>query len=134
MFKERYGGSGLPVTTSIRSYWKPGLGRRTIRKTPAHTHKTMADNDLQEQLEKKVRAAELVDIPVAEEQQEDFGEIAEMVARGDASLNEVEDKVVEWVNERVDIPFVPEFMEDKIFSLVSSLLRKAALEAAKSMV
>lgn len=116
---------------STKLYWRPGLDLRTTRKTHEHIPKTMQVSDLADHLEEEIQAAELVDVPEGGEEEEDFGDIVESIVRGDATVEEIEDRVVSWVNERVDIPFVPEEIEEKMFEMVSSLLRKAAVEVAR---
>lgn len=88
-------------------------------------------SEVADDLEEKVQSAELIDLPESGEEEKDFGDIVESVVRGDATTEEIEEHIVDWVNERVDIPFVPESLEEKMFELISSLLRKAAVEAAR---
>lgn len=68
-----------------------------------------------------------------EEDERDFGDIVEGVAEGDISPEELEEILVGWANDRLDVPFVPEALEGQLLGLAVDLLTTAIVEAATSL-
>jgi len=92
----------------------------------------MASDSVKQSLNEKINAAQLETLPAGVEDADDdtFMAIVRDIVKGSAGADEVEDRLLTWANEMVDIPLVPESLEREGLEVVSDLLVSAAMDAA----
>ena len=92
----------------------------------------MTETEIDAGLARSIEAAEIEELPEQPEQEEggSFRAIVRDIVKGNTDQDEVEERLVAWANDVIDIPLVPESLEGRIFSALKGLLKRAATEAA----
>jgi len=93
-------------------------------------------NDVSTQLANDIQGAELdkLQTTASEESDEDsFADIVSDVANGETTAEEVEERLGDLLNELVDIPYVPEALEDKAFDYALDGLKVAVVQLASRL-
>jgi len=94
----------------------------------------MSDTEISDTLAKQIEAAEPEELPQnlkTEGEEDSFSDIVADIVTGETTPSEVEDRLIDWANDKVDIPLVPEGVEERILRTVKGLLVQAATESAK---
>lgn len=93
-------------------------------------------NDVSESLAESIDGAglETLQTTASERSDEDsFADIVSDVVHGEATAQEVENRLVDRLNELVDIPYVPESLEDKVFDHALDALKVAVIQLASRL-
>lgn len=92
----------------------------------------MASDSVRQSLNEKIDAAQLETLPpsVEDADEDTFMAIVRDIVKGNVGADEVEDRLLSWANEIVDIPLVPESLEREGLEIMSDLLMSAAMDAA----
>jgi len=97
----------------------------------------MSDKQINDALNEQIKAAKpekLDTSSLKSEGKDSFGDIVADVISGETSTEEVEERVVDWANRQVDVPLIPESVEEQAIQVLKDLLIQAVVEAAQSLV
>jgi len=94
----------------------------------------MSDTEINAALAEKIEAAELEEPPESlktEGEEDTFSDIVADIVTGETTPSDVEERLLDWANRQVDIPLIPESVEERILRTVKGLLMQAAVESAE---
>jgi len=94
----------------------------------------MPQDEVKGALAQKIEAAEPEELPQSLEtgaEEDTFNAIVADIVTGETTPSEVEERLIGWANRQVDIPLVPEPVEERILRAVKGLLVQAAIESAE---
>ena len=96
----------------------------------------MESQDLTDQLSESIEAADLELLTEDAQSSSDADSFADIVAdimEGETTVDDVDRRIVAWLNRTFDIPFVPEAIEGKLFGLAVDAVKAAAVQTAKRL-
>lgn len=90
-----------------------------------------------ERLARKIKAADIQRLKTSEKTDTDPAdpyEIALSVIQGDIDAKDVRRRLLVWVNDSVDVPYIPEVLEEKALRLVVEALEGAVISFIKKQL
>lgn len=87
-------------------------------------------NDLFQQ----IQAAQLEELPTSIQEADEgtFMDIIRDIVTGDTTPEDVESRLIDWANKKIDVPLLTERMEEWALQQISDVLVSAAMEVAES--
>jgi len=93
-------------------------------------------NDVSQSLAKSIDGAELETLQTTASEESDEDSLADIVSdvvHGETTAEEVEERLAERLDELVDIPYVPEALEGKVFDHALDALKVAVVQLASRL-
>lgn len=94
----------------------------------------MANNEVSDQLAQSIKAAEpeRLETTAKESTDEDsFADLLQDIVDGNVNVDEVDSRIVALLNDLLNIPILPEFMEGKILGLAVDAVKTALIQVTK---